>query len=77
MLRWLLLASGAVLFFNGMMSRTVDYASPARYCWIMDYVRLNGCFASPAGPQVVVWGTTALGAALIAACFLVQRRSAG
>jgi hypothetical protein len=77
MIKWLVLAAGAFLFFNGMMSRTFDYVSPARYCWVMDYVRLNGCFASPAGPQVVVWGTALLGAALIAGCVWFGRRQGG
>ncbi len=77
MTKWIVLAAGVFLFFNGIMSRTVDYASPPRYCWIMDYVRLNGCFASPAGPQFVVWGTTLLGAALIAGCVLIGRRQPG
>jgi hypothetical protein len=68
MLKWLVLAAGVFLFFNGMMSRTYGYANPTRHCWNMDYIRLHGCFASPAGPQIVVWGATLLGAALIAWC---------
>lgn len=76
-MKWVLLAAGVILFFNGMMSRTFDYANPARYCWIMDYARLNGCFAGPAGPQIVVWGTTLLGAALIVGCLLLAKRRPG
>jgi hypothetical protein len=77
MIKWLVLAAGVFLFFNGMMSRTVDYASPVRHCWIMNYVGLHGCFASPGGQQFVVWGTTLLGAALIAGCVLFARRQGG
>ena len=73
-MKWLVLAAGVFLFFNGMMSRTYGYANPARYCWNMDYIRLHGCFDGPAGPQIVVWGATLLGAALIAGCVLVSRR---
>jgi hypothetical protein len=76
MIKWLALAAGVFLFFNGMMSRTYDYADPARYCWNMDYIRLYGCFASSAGPRIVVWGTTLLGAALIAGCVLLSKRRA-
>ncbi|MCZ8373910.1 MAG: hypothetical protein O9342_00925 [Beijerinckiaceae bacterium] len=73
-MKWLFLGAGMFLFFNGMMARTVSYASPPRHCWIMDYVHLNGCFASSAGPQIVVWGTTLLGAALIVGCVFSSRR---
>jgi hypothetical protein len=73
MLKWLALAAGVFLFFNGMMSRTYGYTNPARYCWNMDYIRLHGCFASPEGPRIVVWGTTLLGAALIAGCALLGK----
>lgn len=74
MAKWLILAGGVFLFFNGIMARTYGYASPARYCWQMDYIGLHSCFASPTGPQLVVWGTTLLGAALIAGSFLHGRR---
>jgi hypothetical protein len=77
MTKWLVLAAGAFLFFNGTMSRTYGYTNPAKYCWNMDYIRLHRCFASPAGPQIVVWGTILLGAALIAGCVLLGRRRAG
>jgi hypothetical protein len=74
MTKWILLALGVFLFFNGIMSRTYGYSDPDRYCWQMDYIKLYSCFASPLGAQVVVWGTTLLGAALIAGCFLYGRR---
>lgn len=73
-MKWLALVAGVFLFFNGMMSRTYDYTSPVRYCWNMDYIGLYGCFASPAGPKIVVWGATLLGAALIGWCVLLSRR---
>lgn len=73
-MKWIVLAAGLFLFFNGMMSRTFSYTSPPRHCWVMDYIHLNGCFSSPAGPQIVVWGATLLGAALIAGGVLHGRR---
>jgi hypothetical protein len=77
MTKWLVLAVGMFLFFNGMMSRTYGYMNPAKHCWNMDYIRLHGCFASPAGPQFVVSGATLLGAALIAWCVLLSLRQDG
>lgn len=74
MLKWLVLVAGLFLVFNGTMSRTYGYENPARYCWNMDYIQLNGCFGSPIGPQIVVWGTTLLGFALIGGCMLYARR---
>ena len=77
MMKWLVLVAGVFLFFNGMMSRTYDYTNPARYCWQMDYIGLYSCFAGLTGPQIVVWGTTLLGAALIAGCVPFGRRQSG
>ena len=74
MAKWILLALGVFLFFNGMMARTYSYSDPDRYCWQMDYIGLYSCFSSPLGAQVVVWGATLLGAALIGGCFLYGRR---
>lgn len=74
MAKWLILAAGVFLFFNGMMARTYGYENPAKYCWQMDYIRLYSCFSSPVGPQFVVWATTLLGAALIIGCLLYARR---
>ncbi len=74
MTKWLILAAGVFLLFNGMLARTYDYASPARYCWQMDYINLYSCFANPIGPYVVVWGTTLLGAVLVFGCVLYGRR---
>lgn len=78
MMKWLVLAAGVFLFSNGMMSRTYDFPNqrlPA-YCWQMDYINLHSCFSTPAGPQIVVWGATLLGAAMIAGCVLYSRRRA-
>lgn len=77
MTKWIALGAGIFLFFNGMMSRTYSYTSPAKYCWNMDYIRLYGCSENPAVPQIVVWGATLLGAALIAGCWLFSRRQGG
>jgi hypothetical protein len=76
MMKWVALVAGVFLFFNGMMSRTYGYTNPPRFCWNMDYIGLYGCFASPAGPKVVVWGATLLGLALIVGCVLWSRRGA-
>lgn len=77
MMKWIALAAGVFLFFNGMMSRTYDYTSPPRFCFNMDYIGLYGCFAGPAGPKLIVWGATLLGAVLIAGCVILSRRKAG
>jgi len=74
MTKWFVLAAGLFLLFNGMLARTYDYANPARYCWQMDYINLYSCSANPAGPLVVVWGTTLLGAALVFGCIWYGRR---
>jgi hypothetical protein len=74
MAKWIVLAVGVFLFFNGIMSRTYSYSEPDRYCWQMDYISLHSCFSSPLGAQAVVWGATLLGAALIVGCFLYGRR---
>lgn len=68
-MKWIFLAAGLFLFFNGMMTRTFSYANPPRQCWVMEYVHLNGCFASPAGPQFSVWGITLFWAALNVGAF--------
>jgi hypothetical protein len=79
MTKWLVLAAGLFLFFNGSMARTYGFESrnPAIYCWHMDYIDLRSCFTNPVWPQIVVWGTTLLGAALIIGCFLYGRRRPG
>ena len=77
MAKWLLLAGGVFLFFNGIMARTYGYANPAKHCFNMDYIGVVGCFSGPVGPQLVVWGTTLLGAALIIGCTWYGRRRSG
>ena len=65
MMKWLVLAAGMFLFFNGVMSRIYDYRDPAKYCFNMDYIHVFGCFGSPVLPAVITWGAAAIGAALI------------
>lgn len=74
MAKWLVLVAGVFLFFNGMMARTYGYANPAKYCFNMDYIKFVGCFGYPAGPRIVVWGTTLIGATLIIGCLIYGRR---
>lgn len=74
MTKWILLAAGVFLTFNGTMSRTYGFENPPEYCWNMDYIRLYGCTASPVWPQVVVWGATLAGAALILGCIVYGGR---
>ena len=73
MMKWVILAAGVFLFFNGMMSRTYSYADPARHCFNMDYIRVYGCFGSPAVPLIIVWGAVAIGAGLILWSFIRGR----
>jgi hypothetical protein len=72
--KWLVLAAGVFLFFNGMTSRTYSYANPDKHCFNMDYIRFFGCFSSAAVPQIIVWGATLIGAAFISWSFLRGRR---
>jgi len=74
MAKWLILAIGVFLFFNGMMARTYGYANPSLHCFNMDYIKLVGCFSSPIGPRLVVWAATILGAILIVGSWLYGRR---
>jgi hypothetical protein len=75
MAKWLVLAAGVFLVFNGMMSRTYSYTSePVRHCFNMDYIRLFGCFGSPVMPHVITWGAALIGAGLVAWSFLRGRR---
>ena len=55
MAKWLFLAGGVFLFFNGIMARTYGYTNPAKHCFNMDYIGIVGCFSGPVGPQLVVW----------------------
>ncbi|WP_332682749.1 hypothetical protein [Bosea sp. (in: a-proteobacteria)] len=75
MTKWLVLAAGVFLFFNGMMARTYGYANSSVYCFNMDYIKFVGCFRNSASPQFVVWATTLVGAALILWSFFRGRRS--
>jgi hypothetical protein len=63
--KWLVLAIGVFLFFNGMLSRTYSYADPERHCFNMDYIRLSGCFSNAAAPQIIVWGAALIGAMFV------------
>ena len=74
MMKWLVLAAGVFLFFNGMMSRTYDYSDPAKYCFNMDYIRFHGCFGNPVLPSVITWGAALIGAALITWSVIHGRR---
>ncbi|HWL04059.1 MAG TPA: hypothetical protein VNQ99_03850 [Xanthobacteraceae bacterium] len=64
-MKWVVLALGVFLFFNGMMSRTYSYANPSRHCFNMDYIKFHGCSANYAVPLTFVWGAILIGAGLI------------
>ena len=74
MTKWLILAVGIFLLFNGMMSRTYGYQNPAKHCFQMDYIKLVGCFGSPVIPTMITWGAIFLGGALIIWSFIHGRR---
>ena len=74
MAKWLILAAGVFLFFNGMLSRTYPSVDPGKHCFNMDYIRLFGCFSTTAVPQVIVWGATLIGAVLVIWSFLRGRQ---
>jgi hypothetical protein len=78
MLKWLVLAAGVFLFFNGINSRTFSFEneSPPRHCYYMDYIGANGCFSSPAPPAIITWGALLIGAAMIGRSLVVSRRKA-
>ncbi len=65
-MKWIVLAAGVFLVFNGLMSRTYSYEDPARHCFQMDYIGVYGCFGSAAVANLIGWGATLAGAALIA-----------
>lgn len=74
MMKWLILAAGIFLFFNGMFTRTYSYADPERHCFQMDYIRLVGCFGNSTVPILIGWGAAALGGGLILWSFIRGRR---
>lgn len=75
-MKWLILAAGVLLFFNGMFTRTYSFENetPARHCYQMDYIGLYGCFGSPIVPTLVSWGVTLIGAGLIVGSIVRARR---
>ena len=76
-MKWVILAAGVFLFFNGMMGRTYSYANPARHCFQMDYIYLYGCFGNAAVPLIIVWGAVVVGAGLILWSVIRGRAAAG
>ncbi len=76
MAKWLVLAVGVFLFFNGINSRTFSFPneSPTRHCYYMDYIGLNGCFGSTTMPALITWGALLIGAGLIGWSLVVSRR---
>lgn len=75
MAKWIVLAAGVFLFFNGMFTRTFSY-SDGRHCFNMDYLRFAGCSMNAAVPQTIAWGAVLLGAALILWSIWYSRRRA-
>jgi len=64
-MKWLILAAGVFLVFNGMTTRTYSYENPAKYCFQMDTIPVYGCFGSPFIPQAIAWGAPFLGGVLV------------
>ena len=75
-MKWLILAAGVFLFFNGMFTRTYSFENetPARHCYQMDYIGLYGCFGSPMMPMLIAWSATLIGVGLIAWSIVRARR---
>ena len=74
MTKWLVLAVGVFLLFNGAMARTYGYENPARHCFNMDYIRVYGCFSNSVVPAMIVWGAILVGAGMILWSVLYGRR---
>lgn len=74
MTKWIVLAAGVFLVFNGMMARTYGYENPAKYCFNMDYIRLYGCFGNSVAPMAIKWGAARIGAGLVFWSFVRGRR---
>lgn len=75
-MKWLVLAVGVLLFFNGINSRTYSYENetPARHCFQVDYIGVYGCFGSSAVPTVITWGALLIGTGLIVWSVFRSRR---
>ncbi len=73
-MKWLVLAAGLFLVFNGSTSRTYSYEDPPKHCFQMDYINVYGCFASPAVPALITWGSLLTGAVLVGWFYLRTRR---
>lgn len=76
MLKWVILATGVFLFANGMSARTDSFENedPARHCFWMDWIGLDGCFGNAMAPTLVTWGATLIGAAAIGWSIIRSRR---
>lgn len=74
MIKWLVLAAGVFLFFNGNTARTYSFNNPDKHCFNMDYIGVYGCFSSAALPQAIVWGATLIGTAFIIWSYFHGRR---
>lgn len=76
MMKWLTLAIGAVLLFNGSVARTYGFPNQRspKYCWQNDYFNIYGCFSSPIMPDLIVWSSLALGAFIVLGCAIYARR---
>jgi hypothetical protein len=75
MTKWLVLATGVFLVFNGVTARTYGYESaPVHYCFNMDYIRIFGCFGNSTAPHAIKWGAAFIGAGLVLWSFIRGRR---
>jgi len=74
MTKWIVLAAGVFLVFNGMTTRTYSYQDPAKYCFQMDYIHVYGCFSGPTIPKMIAWGAPMAGGILVFWAFYQRRR---
>jgi len=79
MAKWVLLAIGVLLTANGYYTRTYEFPNetPVRYCFNMDYIRIDGCFHNPTAPMLVAWLPFLIGLGLLAWSVMWGLRKAG
>lgn len=77
MAKWVILALGVLLIFNGSFTRTYSFENetPARHCFNMDYLGIDGCFGNTMAPALISWIPFLIGIALVVWAILHARRT--